>query len=259
VVAQSGHPVSRLLAGLWPASGMGQVTDFEETAGQGIQARVDGVAVAVGSAAFVQPPVAAAGTWARVGDVFYGPFVIQHTFRDGIEALLNDWSRNYDLYLLSGDNNQAKEDLARYFPPDHLHFEQTPHDKLQFIKQLQASGKKVMMIGDGLNDAGALQQSEIGMVVTEDVNNFTPACDIILSSRHFAELPRILRYNLNMIYLVYGAFFLAFLYNVVGLSFAVQGIMSPLIAAILMPLSSITIAVFGLVGSNLLFRRTVKV
>lgn len=255
VVLQSGHPVSRLLAGLWPTAGEAGVTDFEEVPGQGIRAQVDGVAVAVGSAAFVQPPTRDAGTWAQVGDAYYGPFVIQHTYREGIEALLNDWSKKYDLYLLSGDNNQAKRDLERFFPADHLHFEQSPHDKLQFIKQLQASGKKVMMIGDGLNDAGALQQSEIGMVVTEDVNNFTPACDIILGSRHFAALPRILRYNLNTIYLVYGAFVLAFLYNAVGLSFAVQGIMSPLIAAILMPLSSITIAIFGLVGSNALFLR----
>ncbi|MEL7228059.1 MAG: ATPase P, partial [Cyanobacteria bacterium J06576_12] len=123
------------------------------------------------------------------------------------------------------------------------------------IKSLQDQGRKVLMIGDGLNDAGALQQSEVGMVVTEDVNNFTPACDIILSSRQFADLQEILHYASAVIRVVYLAFVLAFIYNVIGLSFAVQGLLSPLIAAILMPLSSITIAVVGVVGSGWLFRR----
>ena len=94
--------------------------------------------------------------------------------------MLQSWAGQYKLYLLSGDNDTARSELSEYFPADHLHFEQSPHDKLAFIKQLQAEGHKVLMIGDGLNDAGALQQSEVGMVVTEDVNNFTPACDVIL-------------------------------------------------------------------------------
>jgi len=110
------------------------------------------------------------------------------------------------------------------------------------------------MVGDGLNDSGALQQSEVGLVVTEDVNNFTPACDIILGSKQFANLSSIMHYGQRSIHLVYGAFVLAFIYNVIGLSFAVQGLLSPLIAAILMPLSSITIAVFGVLGSSYFFR-----
>ncbi|MEZ4984241.1 MAG: heavy metal translocating P-type ATPase metal-binding domain-containing protein [Saprospiraceae bacterium] len=255
VVAQSSHPISRLLAGLWPDVAVLPVSQFEEFAGKGIRASVAGQEVKIGSAGFVQPHPASPGTWVKVEGTCYGPFVVRHSFREGIANLLKEWSQQYDLYLLSGDNSAARTELAQYFPDAHLHFDQSPHDKLEFIKSLQAAGKRVMMIGDGLNDAGALQQSEVGMVVTEDVNNFTPACDIILSSRQFADLPKVMKYQVNTIYLVYAAFGLAFIYNVVGLSYAVQGLLSPLIAAILMPLSSITIAVFGLLGSNYLFTK----
>ena len=255
LAAQSGHPISQRLTGEWPGQEALPVTDFEELAGKGISGMVEGQLVKIGSPAFIQNSALAIGTWAEVDGTLVGPFRIQHTYRKGVGETLNNWGQSYELFLLSGDNDAARSELERYFAADHLHFEQSPHDKLAFIKGLQDQGHKVLMIGDGLNDAGALQQSDVGMVVTEDVNNFTPACDIILSSRQFAELQKIMRYGSATIGVVYLAFILAFIYNVVGLSFAVQGLLSPLIAAILMPLSSITIAVVGVVGSSWLFRR----
>ena len=109
-----------------------------------------------------------------------------------------------------------------------------------------------MMIGDGLNDAGALEQSDAGIVIAEDINNFTPACDAIVSSDRFRSLPLFFAYIQKSRYVLYGAYALALVYNVVGLSYAVQAKLSPIIAAILMPLSSVTIVVFGVGMSTLL-------
>src|SRR5690606_25058921 len=87
--------------------------------------------------------------------------------------------------LLSGDNkHQAsylKEQLGEHII---MKFEQTPEEKLQYIKDLQKNGKKVAMIGDGLNDAGALMMSDIGICIAEDTNSFTPAGDAILEGKN---------------------------------------------------------------------------
>lgn len=108
------------------------------------------------------------------------------------------------------------------------------------------------MLGDGLNDAGALRQAEVGIVVAEDVNNFTPACDAVLDAKEFGQLPQYLEFAKKGIHLVYAAWILAALYNVVGLWFAVQGELSPVVAAILMPLSSLTIVGFGLASTTIM-------
>lgn len=255
LTAQSSHPVSQRLSAEWPAESLLSVEHFEETTGQGISARVDGKKVRIGSKKYIGQSTLPVGTWVEIDGEIFGPFVLQHRYRIGVGEMLAEWGQQYELFLLSGDNDAAREELSTYFPAENLHFEQSPHDKLTFIKSLQDDGKKVLMIGDGLNDAGALQQSEVGMVVTEDVNNFTPACDVILGSQEFDQLQSILRYGGGIIRIVYFAFVLAFIYNIVGLSFAVQGLLSPLIAAILMPLSSITIAVVGVAGSSWLYKR----
>src|SRR5690606_5277223 len=90
---------------------------------------------------------------------------------------------NYEIHLLSGDNDSEKNYLQKQFPEiSSYSFNQKPSDKLAYIKQLQLQGKKVMMVGDGLNDAGALAQSDVGISVSEDVNVFTPASDAIIDA-----------------------------------------------------------------------------
>jgi len=112
-----------------------------------------------------------------------------------------------------------------------------------------------MMIGDGLNDSGALMKCDLGLVISESDNNFTPACDGILKSDHFEQLPRLIQFAIENRMMVKVAYLIAFVYNVVGLSFAVQGLLSPVIAAILMPLSSVTVVVTGVLGSNYLAKK----
>jgi Cu+-exporting ATPase len=120
-------------------------------------------------------------------------------------------------------------------------FEQKPEDKLKFIKELQQKNNKVLMIGDGLNDAGALMQSNVGVAISDDTNNFSPACDAVLSGKSFSLLKELINYCRKEKIIIYSSFVLSILYNFIGLFFAVQGFLKPVIAAILMPISSISI------------------
>jgi Cu+-exporting ATPase len=149
------------------------------------------------------------------------------------------------LSVISGDNNAEKRNLEQWMSTKaHLLFDQSPQDKLAYIESLQKSGERVMMVGDGLNDAGALKQSHAGIAVTSNINNFSPACDAIMEASQLQLLPQYIRMTKAGKNIVTASFIMSICYNIIGLSFAVQGTLSPLIAAILMPASSISIVLF---------------
>ena len=139
-----------------------------------------------------------------------------------------------------------------------LVFNQKPEQKLQFIKNLQDKGQNVMMVGDGLNDAGALAQSNVGISISENVNVFSPACDAILDASEFSRLNYFLKLSRKSITIIKMSFVLSLLYNVVGLSFAITGNLLPLVAAIIMPLSTITIVSFVTIMSNYFSKRNLE-
>jgi Cu+-exporting ATPase len=136
-----------------------------------------------------------------------------------------------------------------------LLFHQRPEDKSAYIKSLQQKGERVMMIGDGLNDSAALKQSNIGVAVAEQTNNFTPSSDAIIEARQLSLLPKFIRLCRANRNIVVASFVLSIVYNIIGLFFAVQGILSPLIAAILMPASSLSILLITFGSSNVLARK----
>ncbi|MEZ4955389.1 MAG: heavy metal translocating P-type ATPase metal-binding domain-containing protein [Saprospiraceae bacterium] len=244
---QSTHPISQLIDLFFKNSELKEVLDFKEIIGHGTSGFSNNY--------FIEIIKAENGTAIKINGKEKGIFISSNFYRKGLNDLIKNWKNKYDCYILSGDNSNEKNNLEKLFSPDKIHFNQSPQDKLTFIKNLQTQNKKVLMIGDGLNDAGALQQSNVGIVVTENRNNFTPACDAILQADHFSKLSAFLQLSKKGIQIIYAAYFLALIYNVIGLSFAVQGILSPVIAAILMPLSSVTIVAFGVGMSSLAFRR----
>jgi Cu+-exporting ATPase len=117
---------------------------------------------------------------------YRGCFLLTGALRTKAEDLITGLTAKYELALLSGDNDKERERFRRLFGDSaHLHFNQGPLDKLEFIRRLQQSGGTVMMVGDGLNDAGALKQSDVGLAVVENISAFSPASDGILCADGF--------------------------------------------------------------------------
>ncbi|HEV7380937.1 MAG TPA: HAD-IC family P-type ATPase, partial [Dyadobacter sp.] len=166
----------------------------------------------------------------------------------------------YRTYLLSGDKPTDKALLTPIFgDSSSLLFSQTPEEKLRFIENLQtAEGRNVLMVGDGLNDAGALRQSNVGLAVSDDINNFSPSCDAIVEGNELTKLPAYMRLARSGQKIIKWSFGISLFYNITGLAFAITGNLSPVIAAILMPVSSITIVAFTTIASNMAARKWVK-
>jgi P-type Cu+ transporter len=192
----------------------------------------------------------------RINGQIKGYFQIKPAYREGFGALLDYCKSNRkEAFLLSGDTDRERVFLSEFFKPNNLLFRQTPLEKLNFVKKTQQNTHKVLMIGDGLNDAGALQQSDVGIVISENTNNFSPACDAILAADRFADLPKFLALAKAGSTIVGRAYLIALCYNIIGLSYAVTGNLQPVIAAILMPVSSVTIILFGVLSGNLAAKR----
>jgi Cu+-exporting ATPase len=258
LAACSSHPLSKALARHLQTGKRIEVTGFKERAGMGIEGFVNGDLVKLGSDSFVSGhPKSQCGTsvFVSIEDKPFGRFTFSNHYRDHIIHLLNDLKYNYRLSVLSGDTDTERETLQNMLgKKSMLLFHQKPEDKLRYIEQLQQRGEKVMMIGDGLNDAGALKQSDIGIAVSEQANNFTPSSDAIIEAKQISKLTKFIslcRANRNI---VIASFVLSIVYNIIGLSFAVQGKLSPLMAAILMPSSSLSILLITFGSSNLLAR-----
>lgn len=265
VVSQSKHPYSVLLADWLGMRKAPPVSSWKLQSGSGIEAAVSGLSVKVGSPAFTEAPqYTDANVVVRIGDNFTG-FHTRPDIREAARTILPVLREKYGLSLLSGDHQRNQPALRELFGASCTFLlEQKPLDKLDYIASLQKRGDKVMMVGDGLNDAGALQQSDVGMTLTEDVNNFTPSCDAILDSGRLGKLPEMLELAAWGRKIIHLSFAFSVLYNIVGLYISVQAKMNPMIAAILMPASTLTIVLITTGASTLaagrlglFFRKTV--
>lgn len=251
----SNHPLSRKIYDFLPETQKINLDSFEEITGKGVVVSINEVEIAIGSSSLVniteEKDSKQTKVHIKIGNEYKGYFVFDNQYRNGIVELFEKLSANYELKILSGDNEGEKENLEELLPNGtELIFNQKPEQKLEFIKELQEKGKNVMMIGDGLNDAGALAQSNVGISISENVNVFSPACDGIMDASQFSKLEYYLEYSKNAMKTIYMSFGLSLLYNIVGLTFAITGQLSPLVAAIIMPLSSITVVSFVTIMSN---------
>ena len=260
VLRASNHPLSRMLYDFLPECKRLKIIDFEEITGKGIQANIDGIQVRVGSADFVgkneDNTIQQTSVHIKINEVYCGKYIFNNQYREGLVKLFKELSHTYQIKVLSGDNEGERTSLESILPKNtELIFNQKPEQKLEFIKKLQENGQNVMMVGDGLNDAGALAQSNIGISISENVNVFSPACDAILDASEFEKLNYFLKLSKKSITTIKMSFALSILYNIVGLSFAITGNLLPLVAAIIMPLSTVTIVSFVTIASNFYAKR----
>lgn len=256
----SNHPLSRALYELLAEHNIMTLDDYQEHLGKGVQGVKGQSEMKIGSPDFVgysdEETSGSTSVHISSNDTYKGYYVFQNQYRDGVTTVFNAMDKTLDLAVLSGDNAGEKLRLQELLPKlTPLYFDQTPQEKLEFIASLQEQGKKVLMVGDGLNDAGALAQSDVGIAVSENVNVFSPACDGILDASKFKELPHYITASKKAMKIIKLSFVLSLLYNIIGLYFAVTGQLQPVIAAILMPLSSISIVLFTTLATNLLGRK----
>lgn len=263
VVAHSVHPLSQKIKQLIGTNQLFQVSHFDETTGKGIEATVQNHVIRIGSAKFVSQQIAltlpttiATRVFIAIDNNFLGYFEFKQAYRHGLSEVMQTLNGNYSLYLLSGDNSSEQNQLLPFFKnPNQLLFNQTPAAKLDFIQSLQHQQQKVIMVGDGLNDAGALKAAHVGISITENTAHFSPASDVIMSATVFESLPRFLQFAKATRRVIHASFVISLLYNIVGLSYAVQGTLSPLFAAILMPISSVTVIAFTTISTSLLAKK----
>jgi Cu+-exporting ATPase len=257
VARNSTHPLSVMVSEWLPSSTLLTVAKYKEFSGLGIFGEVDGHKVMLGSKKFISGKDSSeegkiSTVYVSIDNVIRGCFNLENHYREGLQEVLNGL-KNMNQHLLTGDNNSEESNLKSFFPSTtQLHFNQSPVDKLEYINTLKNNGNNVIMIGDGLNDAGALLKADIGITIADDIYHFSPACDAILQSSKFGRLQEYLLFSKSALKIVYLSYLISFLYNIVGLTFAIQGLLSPVVAAILMPLSSISVVTFASLSVSIL-------
>ncbi len=260
MTSNSTHPLSQILSNSIKQT-ESQLDYFNEISGKGIQSKIGSTNYKLGSGDWVglqpkQNTINKTRVYFSVNENCLGYFEVTQTYRTGMSDLMYKLASRWKLMVVSGDNNGELEVLKNIFPEGtEYYFDQKPSEKLERIKELQVKGHKVLMLGDGLNDAGALKQSDVGLAVTDDISSFSPACDGIIEGQKLVRLTSYLDFSRDSKKIIYKSFGLSFLYNIGGISLALAGLMTPIAAAILMPLSSISVVLFTTLSGNYIARK----
>ncbi|WP_375238755.1 heavy metal translocating P-type ATPase [Aurantibacter sp.] len=269
VLRASNHPLSRALFHHIKSDVCFNITNYSEDVGKGISANINNKTIKIGRFDFVTSESKSntksefnqlqTTVHVSINEKYKGYYAFKNEYRKGFDNLLKQLSKNYQLIILSGDNSGEANYLSKVLPTDvQLVFNQNPDDKLEYVKTLQDKNKKVLMIGDGLNDAGALAQSNVGISISENINVFSPACDGILDASMFKNIPEFLQVSKKGVKIIKYAFFFSLFYNLIGLGFAITGYLKPVVAAILMPLSSISIVFFTTISTYFIGKQIMK-
>jgi len=259
----SNHPLSHQLYGILKSNNITPLDAFREEIGSGIEGKLETHKVKIGSAKYVgveNTNISHNTTvYVSADETYKGRFVFKNSYRPSLVPVFQELCKDIKLSVLSGDTNGEQQRLRQLVPKQtKLYFNQKPEDKLRFVKAHQNKKQHVLMVGDGLNDAGALAQSDVGIAIAENVNVFSPACDGILDASQFEKIPAFLRISKAAMRIIKWSFLLSLCYNIIGLGFAVTGNLKPVVAAILMPLSSISIVLFTTITTNILGKQLAR-
>lgn len=260
LASQSTHPLSVALHRGISGSKQSRVAGFKEHPGFGIEGFCDDTLVSLGSKQFVRQVQSVQTNSPQVHlafeEKYFGFFAIKNHYRSGLSETIQKLKRRFGMAVISGDSSIEEDTLRKVFGNEvPLYFNQKPHDKVEKVKELQESGKKVIMIGDGLNDGSALLAASVGIAVSDNSNNFTPASDAIIDAGSFAQIPAFAELCEGNKRIIMASFILSVVYNIFGIAYAISGNLSPMVAAILMPLSSVSILILSYGGSVFLGKK----
>jgi P-type Cu+ transporter len=253
--SNSTHPLSQIIAQNLAANKILKVNHFKEISGKGLIGEVSDLKIKIGKLDFVSLANsltnAQTSVHVSIDEVYKGYFVFANKYKTFVSEMVHKMAKTHKLYVLSGDSDAERENLNHLFNKKaELYFNQSPQQKLDFIKRLQDQHQKVIVCGDGLNDAGALKQANVGIAITQDATYFTPASDAILEGNALEDLPKFIDQAKQSMKAVKISFLVSLVYNAIGLSFAIRGDLQPVIAAILMPLSSISVVLTAILWSG---------
>jgi Cu+-exporting ATPase len=224
------------------------IENFQEIKGKGIEGIIGEIYIHLGKASYAysdETNSSESTVYLSVNKIPFGKFIIHAHLREGITEMIRSLQK-YNLHLLSGDHKTDSETMHSLFGRDaHIFFKQSPRQKFEYVQLLQEQGKKVLMIGDGLNDSGALGKADIGIAVSEDIFRFTPSSDAIIEANSLRKLNNLLKLSEKSKVVLRLCLGFSLFYNLIGLVFAISGQLTPLVAAILMPISSITVVIIS--------------
>lgn len=260
LLKQSGHPLSRSLFKCINQKDVFPLSTFLEKEGKGLCAVIQNNYIKIGSADWcdvnhAEKKNGITSVWIKINAEVLGVFTFHNHYRKDLKTTLSRFVR-MSFSILSGDNSGEQNRLKQFFPTfTRYRFQALPDEKPQYVNELKKQGYKVAMIGDGLNDSAALSAADIGISISDNLNTFSPASDAILDAKYFNRLPDYISFSKRTKKVIVAGFIISFLYNSVGLYFAITGNLSPVLAAILMPMSSITVVIFTTLTLNLIAKR----
>ncbi|TAL67332.1 MAG: HAD family hydrolase [Bacteroidetes bacterium] len=258
IVMNSSHPLSIMISRFFDNIETSEPEQFNEIAGKGIEARIFGIDTKIGSRVWLSKfifennsncnlinEIPESSILVIINDSFTGYFSLVSEYRDNLQDMMSELCKKFRISIISGDNENEKMIIEKIIPDaKEIKFHQFPDDKIKYIEEKKKSNENVMMVGDGLNDAGALLVSDVGVAVTDDSSGFAPGSDGILFAKQINLIPKFMKFAKSGVRTVYYSFALSIFYHSITFAIAASGNMSPVIAAILMPISSISVVIF---------------
>jgi len=246
---QSNHPLAKAIAELGKngKAAIADIGDFEETSGEGVHFNAGGSRYAVGKPgdySEYENDLEAGRTVVEVrkDGGTAGWFVIEDPVRSDSAQAVN-WLKDSGILpvMATGDNERTARAVARQVGITHLHAGVRPENKLDIIRGYQAEGKKVMMIGDGMNDAAALKGADIGIAVGSGMDLAIDSADVVIVTGGLSKVVSAISISRSTFRIIGQNLFWAFLYNVVSIPLAMAGLLHPAIAEAAMAFSSISV------------------
>jgi Cu+-exporting ATPase len=236
----SEHPLGRAIAEAAAERGLGlaviAATGFSAVAGHGVRANVAGRAVWVGRAE------GQAGVSVTVDGVNAGVIEMADSIKpEAADAVRRLREMGIEVWMLTGDHPAAADAVARATGIEHVLAEVRPAEKAERVKQLQAAGGRVGMAGDGINDAAALAQADLGIAMGAGTDLAMEASDITLMSGDLRRVAEAIELSRRTMRTVRQNLFWAFAYNAIAIPAAAMGLLSPVLASAEMALSSVTV------------------
>jgi Cu+-exporting ATPase len=237
---------------------IGDPDNFEAIPGQGVQAVIEGKTVYVGTRRLMmEKGINIEAIESRITELedrgktamlmavdqeLEGILAVADTVKESSqEAIADLQNMGIEVYMITGDNRRTADAIGRQVGISRILAEVLPENKAEQVNELQAEGKVVAMVGDGINDAPALATAHIGMAMGTGTDIAMEAADITLMRGDLRTIPAAIRLSRQTMRKIKQNLFWAFIYNIIGIPFAALGMLNPVIAGAAMAFSSVSV------------------